>query len=114
MLTQEQLGSIYILSDSIGDMFNSQVPLSALMTFKTIGQPLALNTFQQLNSVTISGVTTPGCGAFCPARFSVICAFPLVSVLTLVTIFSETVFFDCITEVRSSIIFSTFPSFGLY
>lgn len=60
MLTQEQLGNIYILSDSIGDLFNSQIPLSALMSFKTVGQPLALNTFQQLNSVTISGVTTPG------------------------------------------------------
>lgn len=60
MLTQEQLGNIFIRSDSIDNMFNAELPLSALMTFKTEGQPLTLNTFQQLNSSTISAVMTPG------------------------------------------------------
>jgi multidrug efflux pump len=60
MLTQEQLGSIYIESDKIDNMFNSEVPLSALVSFKTVGQPLTLNTFQQLNSVTVSAMLSPG------------------------------------------------------
>lgn len=60
MLTQEQLGNIFIRSDSIDDMFNAELPLSSLVTFKTEGQPLTLNTFQQLNSSTISAVMTPG------------------------------------------------------
>ncbi|ASG68763.1 multidrug transporter AcrB [Francisella halioticida] len=60
MLTQEQLGSIFIRSDDSSDLFNSEVPLSALMTFKTKGQPLTQNTFQQLNSATISAVMAPG------------------------------------------------------
>lgn len=60
MLTQEQLGSIYIESDVIDNMFNSELPLSSLIDFKTSGQPLTLNTFQQLNSATISAVMAPG------------------------------------------------------
>nr|WP_281062965.1 efflux RND transporter permease subunit [Francisella sp. LA112445] len=36
MLTQEQLGSIYIESDKIDNMFNSEVPLSALVSFKQL------------------------------------------------------------------------------
>lgn len=60
MLTQEQLGNIFIRSDDASDLFNSEVPLSALMTFKTKGQPLTQNTFQQLNSATISAVMSPG------------------------------------------------------
>lgn len=60
MLTQEQLGNIYIRSDESGDLFNSEVPLSSLVSFKTEGQPLTLNTFQQLNSSTISAVMSPG------------------------------------------------------
>ncbi|MGQ4002674.1 efflux RND transporter permease subunit [Francisellaceae bacterium CB299] len=70
MLTQEQLSNIFIRSDLLGnsfmtsdtggDMFNSELPLSALLSFKTKGQPLTLNTFQQLNSATISAVMAPG------------------------------------------------------
>ncbi|MED7819644.1 MULTISPECIES: efflux RND transporter permease subunit [unclassified Francisella] len=60
MLTQEQLGNIFIRSDDSSDMFDSEVPLSALMTFKTTGQPLTQNTFQQLNASTISAVMSPG------------------------------------------------------
>ncbi len=60
MLTQEQLGNIYIRSDEVSDLFNSELPLSALVSFKTEGQPLTLNTFQQLNSSTISAVMAPG------------------------------------------------------
>lgn len=61
MLTQEQLGNIFIRSDdAITNMFNSELPLSALVTFKTEGQPLTLNTFQQLNASTISAVMSPG------------------------------------------------------
>ena len=60
MLTQEQLSNIFISSDLLGDMFNSELPLSALISFKTGGQPLTLNTFQQLNSATISAVMAPG------------------------------------------------------
>ncbi|AVC43633.1 multidrug efflux protein [Francisella tularensis subsp. novicida] len=60
MLTQEQLGNIYIRSDEASNLFDSEVPLSALMSFKTEGQPLTLNTFQQLNSSTISAVMAPG------------------------------------------------------
>ncbi|QLE79488.1 MMPL family transporter [Francisella sp. Scap27] len=70
MLTQEQLGNIFIRSDGqgnqmtskdlVGDLFNSELPLSALVNFKTEGQPLTLNTFQQLNSATISAVMAPG------------------------------------------------------
>ncbi|AJI56041.1 acrB/AcrD/AcrF family protein [Francisella philomiragia] len=60
MLTQEQLGNIYIRSDEASDLFNSELPLSALVSFKTEGQPLTLNTFQQLNASTISAVMAPG------------------------------------------------------
>ncbi|WP_239442748.1 efflux RND transporter permease subunit, partial [Providencia rettgeri] len=60
MLTQEQLGNIYIRSDEMNKLFDSEVPLSALVTFKTEGQPLTLNTFQQLNASTISAVMAPG------------------------------------------------------
>ncbi|WP_232223350.1 efflux RND transporter permease subunit [Francisella frigiditurris] len=61
MLTQEQLGSIYLdIKTPIENMFNSQIPISALVQFKTKGQPLTLNTFQQLNSATISAVMAPG------------------------------------------------------
>ncbi len=60
MLTQEQLDNIFIHSDTGGDMFNSELPLSALLSLKTKGQPLTLNTFQQLNSATISAVMAPG------------------------------------------------------
>ncbi|GAB4222002.1 MAG: efflux RND transporter permease subunit [Francisella sp.] len=60
MLTQEQLGNIYIRSDNVNDLFDSEVPLSSLVTFKTKGQPLKLSTFQQLNSATISAVMLPG------------------------------------------------------
>ena len=60
MLTQEQLGNIYIRSDEVNNLFDSEVPLSALVTFKTEGQPLTLNTFQQLNASTISAVMAPG------------------------------------------------------
>ncbi len=60
MLTQEQLGNLYITSDMIGDMFTSELPLSALVSFETKGQPLTLNTFQQINSATISAVMAPG------------------------------------------------------
>ncbi|AIT09442.1 acriflavine resistance protein B [Candidatus Francisella endociliophora] len=60
MLTQEQLGNIFIRSDSIDNMFNAELPLSALVSFETKGQPLTLNTFQQLNSSTISAVMSPG------------------------------------------------------
>jgi len=70
MLTQEQLGNIFIRSDLLGNSFmtsdsrgelvSSELPLSALLNFKTKGQPLTLNTFQQLNSATISAVMAPG------------------------------------------------------
>ncbi|AJI47255.1 efflux RND transporter permease subunit [Francisella philomiragia] len=60
MLTQEQLGNIYIRSDEASDLFNSELPLSALVSFKTEDQPLTLNTFQQLNASTISAVMAPG------------------------------------------------------
>lgn len=60
MLTQEQLGNIYIHSDEASDLFNYELPLSALVSFKTEGQPLTLNTFQQLNASTISAVMAPG------------------------------------------------------
>lgn len=60
MLTQEQLSNIYIRSDEMNKLFDSEVPLSALVTFKTEGQPLTLNTFQQLNASTISAVMAPG------------------------------------------------------
>ncbi|AJI44896.1 efflux RND transporter permease subunit [Francisella tularensis subsp. novicida] len=60
MLTPEQLGNIYIRSDEVNNLFASEVPLSALVSFKTEGQPLTLNTFQQLNSSTISAVMAPG------------------------------------------------------
>ncbi|MED7789489.1 efflux RND transporter permease subunit [Francisella sp. 19X1-34] len=60
MLTNEQLGSIYVESDKIDDMFNSEVPLSALVNFKTVGEPITLNTFQQLNSATISAMLNSG------------------------------------------------------
>ncbi|WP_150467298.1 efflux RND transporter permease subunit [Francisella sp. SYW-9] len=60
MLTNEQLGNIYIESDKIDNMFNSQVPLSALVNFKTVGEPLTLNTFQQLNSATVSAMLSSG------------------------------------------------------
>ncbi|QIV95028.1 efflux RND transporter permease subunit [Allofrancisella frigidaquae] len=60
MLTQEQLSNIYIRSDATDNLFNSELPLSALLSFRTEGQPLTLNTFQQLNSATISAVMSPG------------------------------------------------------
>ncbi|MDE4998727.1 hypothetical protein NAI79_10115, partial [Francisella tularensis subsp. holarctica] len=60
MLTQEHLGNFYIRSDEMNKLFDSEVPFSALVTFKTEGQPLKLNTFQQLNASTISAVMAPG------------------------------------------------------
>ncbi|AJC48237.1 efflux RND transporter permease subunit [Allofrancisella guangzhouensis] len=60
MLTEEQLGNIYIRSDTTDNLFNSELPLSAILSFRTEGQPLTLNTFQQLNSATISAVMSPG------------------------------------------------------
>lgn len=70
MLTKEQLGNIFIKANTMGNsfmtadnnsqLFDSEVPLSALVNFKTEGQPLTLSTFQQLNSATISAVMAPG------------------------------------------------------
>ena len=59
MLTEGELGQLYINTNSTGDLFNGELPLSALVKFKTVGQPLTLNTFQQLNSATIGAVTVP-------------------------------------------------------
>ncbi|WP_395946115.1 efflux RND transporter permease subunit [Caedibacter taeniospiralis] len=54
-LTKEQLGQIHITTAS-----GKLIPLSAIVNFETQSVPLSLNKFQQLNSATISGVTTPG------------------------------------------------------
>ena len=79
MLTKEQLGNIFIKPDAVGStsgsqsplssllqtnsvdkMFTSQLPLSSLVTFKTVGSSSSLSEFNQLNSVTIAGVMSPG------------------------------------------------------
>jgi multidrug efflux pump len=53
-LTTEQLEHIYVTGSN-----NKLVPLSTFATLNTTTQPRALNKFQQLNSVTISGVILP-------------------------------------------------------
>ncbi|API86005.1 efflux RND transporter permease subunit [Francisella uliginis] len=59
--TTEQLGNIYIKTDSnSNNVLRNQVPLSSIVNFKTFGRPSSLNTFQQLNSATISAVTARG------------------------------------------------------
>ncbi|MDE4953089.1 efflux RND transporter permease subunit, partial [Francisella tularensis subsp. holarctica] len=52
--------NIYIRSDEMNKLFDSEVPFAALVTFKTEVQPLTLNTFQQINASTISAVMAPG------------------------------------------------------
>lgn len=54
-LTPEQLGQIYIRSQS-----NAMVPLSTLVEPIAKTQPNSLSHFQQLNSATIQGVMKPG------------------------------------------------------
>lgn len=51
MLTQEQLGNIYIRSDEVSNLFDSEVPLSALVTFKKEGQPLTLKYFPTVKRI---------------------------------------------------------------
>ena len=51
MLTQEQLGNIYIRSNEVSNLFDSEMPLSALVTFKTEGQPLTLKYFPTVKRI---------------------------------------------------------------
>lgn len=60
MLTQEQLGNIYIRSDEISNLFDSEVSLSALVTFKTEEQPLTLKYFPTVKRIDNSAVMAPG------------------------------------------------------
>ncbi len=54
-LNPDQLNQLYVKAQN-----NTLVPLSALVTMKTVTDPASLNQFQKFNSVTISGVMAPG------------------------------------------------------
>ena len=53
-LNPDQLNNLYVNSKN-----NNLVPLSSLITMKTVTEPASLNQFQKFNSVTISGVMAP-------------------------------------------------------
>lgn len=54
-LNPDQLNQLHVKSQN-----NTLVPLSAIVTMKTVTEPTSLNQFQKLNAVTISGVMAPG------------------------------------------------------
>ena len=54
-LNPNQLNDLYVEAKN-----NTQVPLSALISMRTVTEPSSLNQFQKFNSVTISGVMAPG------------------------------------------------------
>jgi multidrug efflux pump len=54
-LNPDQLNQLNVRAQN-----NTLVPLSALISMKTVTEPASLNQFQKFNSVTISAVMTPG------------------------------------------------------